>query len=103
MVDVKCPKCGKNFIPAPFHVYRITKKNGYIFYCSWTCYLHRNDKKKKGYHYKHVEQLTPEGKLVQTIIGTAEAAALIDGTQGGISKACKTGKIYKGFLWRYKE
>jgi hypothetical protein len=64
--------------------------------------LHRNDKKKKGYRYRIIEQLTPEGMLVRTIVGTAEAAAIIDGTQAGIGQACKTGKIYKGFLWRYK-
>ena len=34
-----CKKCGKNFIPAPEHIYR----KGSLFYCSWTCYLHRDD------------------------------------------------------------
>ena len=35
----KCRKCGKYFIPAPMHVYRVGSK----YYCSWTCYNHRND------------------------------------------------------------
>lgn len=35
----KCKKCGKIFIPAPMHIY----KQGSKWYCSWTCYNHRND------------------------------------------------------------
>lgn len=35
-----CKKCKKRFIAAPEHIYRVDHK----FYCSWTCYLHRNDK-----------------------------------------------------------
>lgn len=37
---VICPKCGKEFVPAPFHVY----KDGSKYYCKWTCFNHRNDK-----------------------------------------------------------
>lgn len=37
--EKKCKKCGKYFIAAPQHIYR----KGSLFYCSWTCYLHRND------------------------------------------------------------
>ena len=37
--EKRCKKCGKNFIPAPEHIYR----KGSLFYCSWTCYLHRDD------------------------------------------------------------
>lgn len=39
----KCRKCGKEFIPAPFHVY----KDGSKYYCTWTCYNHRKDKSDK--------------------------------------------------------
>lgn len=41
--EKKCKKCGKLFIAAPEHRYR----EGSKFYCSWTCYLHRNDKVEK--------------------------------------------------------
>lgn len=34
-----CAGCGKYFIAASQHIYRV----GTQFYCSWTCYLHRND------------------------------------------------------------
>ena len=100
MEELKCPGCGKGFIPAPYHVYRTSTK----IYCSWTCYNHRNDKKRdKKYHYKIVEQLTLEGKVINEIKGTAEAAALIDGTQNGIMRAVSEQKAYKGYLWRYKK
>lgn len=41
--EKKCRKCGKKFIPAPLHRYKDKSK----YYCSWTCYLHRNDKEVK--------------------------------------------------------
>ena len=37
----KCRKCGKKFIAAPLHIYRDQAK----WYCSWTCFNHRKDKK----------------------------------------------------------
>lgn len=39
----KCKKCGKRFIAAPEHRFHVGEK----FYCSWTCYLHRDDKVEK--------------------------------------------------------
>ena len=41
--EKKCRKCGKVFIPAPEHQFRVGK----AYYCKWTCYLHRNDKEAK--------------------------------------------------------
>ena len=34
--DAICPVCGKNYIPAPFHLYKIY---GHARVCSWTCQL----------------------------------------------------------------
>lgn len=34
--DAKCPVCGKNFVPAPFHVYK--NKKGKLV-CSYHCQL----------------------------------------------------------------
>lgn len=39
----KCRKCGKIFLPAPMHIYHVGSK----YYCSWTCYNHRNDLEAK--------------------------------------------------------
>lgn len=38
----RCPICGKEFIPAPYHAYKIDKKlpNGNVtkvLVCSWSC------------------------------------------------------------------
>lgn len=45
LVEKKCKKCGKIFVPAPLHRYR-DERSGY--YCSWTCYNHRKDPKTGG-------------------------------------------------------
>lgn len=37
---VICKKCGREFIPAPMHIF----KDRHKYYCKWTCYNHRNDK-----------------------------------------------------------
>ena len=42
-ITKKCRKCGKIFIPAPMHRYRDGHEQG-RWYCTWTCYNHRNDK-----------------------------------------------------------
>lgn len=40
---VKCKKCGKQFAPAPQHVYKDEGR----YYCTWTCFNHRKDDRKK--------------------------------------------------------
>lgn len=44
----KCKRCGKVFIPGAEHIYKSKKyKSRSIYYCSWTCYLHSEDKELK--------------------------------------------------------
>ena len=43
MRTVICEKCGKEFVPAPYHIYKDEGK----YYCKWTCYNHRNDTKEE--------------------------------------------------------
>lgn len=38
-----CPKCGQEFIVAAQHRYKAGKK----YYCTWTCFNHRNDPNAK--------------------------------------------------------
>lgn len=38
--EMTCKRCGKNFVPAVEHKFKVDTK----YYCSWTCYNHRNDK-----------------------------------------------------------
>lgn len=40
---VICAKCGREFIPAPQHIF----KAGGKYYCKWTCYNHRHDEQKE--------------------------------------------------------
>ncbi len=40
LVETKCPVCGKEFIPAPLHVYktRLSPAGGpVVLVCSWSC------------------------------------------------------------------
>lgn len=93
MIEVICPRCGKKFIRAPLHIYKDDKG----FYCSWTCYNHKEDKGRA------VEQYTKYGGLKRTFATVAKAAEAVDGTADGIRNACRKCAFYKGFLWRYKE
>lgn len=41
-----CPICGKNFIPAPEHIYKIREKGTYKLVCSWGC-VRKHEKREK--------------------------------------------------------
>ena len=41
--EKKCKKCGKTFFAGAEHRYKVWG----TYYCSWTCYNHRNDKEVK--------------------------------------------------------
>jgi hypothetical protein len=43
--EIKCPVCGKMFIPAPKHVYK--DRNRKIRVCSWKCVC-ESERLKKG-------------------------------------------------------
>ena len=38
----KCAGCGKEFVPAINHVYKEGKHGSAVWYCSWSCFNHRN-------------------------------------------------------------
>ena len=44
-----CGKCGREFIPAPQHVFKANGK----YYCKWTCYNHRKDNTKEEFAYEN--------------------------------------------------
>lgn len=98
-----CVRCGKT--QTSIHsldewVYR----DGRGFYCIWTCYNHRNDKKPKAQHPKSIPiiQYDKSGNVVKTFDSLVEAANHINGVAKSISRVCKTRTPYKGYLWRYK-
>lgn len=41
--EVKCCECGKNFIPAPQHRFRINGK----WFCKWSCYFKYEERKER--------------------------------------------------------
>ena len=45
ITEAICPRCGKIFCPAPYH--RFKDVTNHRYYCSWTCFNHRKDKKKE--------------------------------------------------------
>ncbi len=42
-IERKCAKCGKKFIAQQYHRFR----EGDTYYCTWTCYNHRDDGEPK--------------------------------------------------------
>lgn len=97
--EVHCKRCGKNFIPAPQHIYRDNRS----IYCSWTCYLHRNDNKKTAFKTKKVGQYTPCGDLIRIYESAKDASAITGYETKRIRMACLQRFIYFGYQWRYEE
>lgn len=118
-----CPVCGKEVFPTIYWVYKDTGG----WYCSWTCYRKSPHKKydadfdgvtqeydpnfggekvvkKRNSHlYKEIEQLTLDGELVATHRYSVDAMNAVGAKcEESVREACRTGKKYKGYLWRYK-
>lgn len=95
--DKQCARCGKRFIPT---------KPEYAWgeYCSYSCYLHRNNSKKI-LHGKPVEQLTDGGILIATFPSAVEAAKFIGIKKADNIRNCCNGKTKTsgGYVWRWKE
>ena len=99
MKELKCPLCGKNFIPAPQHIYRY---EGEVF-CSWTCYNHRSDRKPgKIRKVKKVELYSENGYLLKVFTSATAAAEKTGFDLKKIQNACREQSTYMGYLWRYK-
>ena len=99
--EVKCPKCGKMFIPAGQHAH--VDYRG--FYCKPTCWLHRSDditdERKVRKNTYAVQQYTREGELVATYESAAIAGDAMSCVASTIAEACRSGRPYHGFLWKY--
>lgn len=93
MREAKCARCGKIFYPT----YEYTYKDC----CSYTCYLHRDDKFKKS---RPVNKYAIDGTLVSKYPSAVEAGMsinIID--EECVRRACRSKTAYKGFLWRYAD
>lgn len=95
----KCSLCGKLFIPAPSHRYR-DKNKGTIF-CSWHCFNHRNDNKPST-TIKAVEKCLRSGEIVEIYVSARVAAEQNNTDALYIREACRSGRVFKGYIWRYK-
>lgn len=100
MHELKCPKCGKVFYRISIYNYVYNDEKG--FYCSWTCYNHRNDKIPKAKKWKSVELLSLDGSLLKTFTSATDAAGFTGFEVKKIQRACRERSVYQEYLWRYK-
>lgn len=100
MLEKVCEKCGKVFIPAPYHIYKDEKG----IYCSWTCYNHRNDSKPKtSRNIRKIELYSEHGYLLKVFTSATDAAEHTGYDATKIRDACREQKPYMGFIWKYRE
>lgn len=101
LLERKCPICGKNFIPAPEHIYRYRKQ----LFCKWTCYrsfLRQNEERPKNYHSRVVEMIDQSGAVLRTFESSRIAAESLGYKEDSIRACCrKETPFYKGYVWRY--
>ena len=99
--EKKCVKCGKMFIPASQHA--LVDSRG--AYCKPTCWIHRDDDRTDGRKVGRctyaVKQYTREGELVATYDSAAMAGDAMGCVPSTIAEACRSGRPYHGFLWKY--
>lgn len=96
LVTKICRYCGKEFVPAPQHALRDT----YGFYCKPTCFLHRDElKKKRG---KRVQMYRGD-ELLEVFKTSTAAAQWVAGEPKLVRDACRRGTKYKGYSWKYEE
>ena len=106
----KCETCGKIFIPAPEHRFKVDKGGKRVkWYCCWTCYIHREQAKRKG--TKRVLMIDDAGNIVREFESSriafeflhAENRISINGDDRYFVGAIEQGKKAYGYYWRYKE
>lgn len=97
-----CAKCGREFFPTPEHVYTAGKSPRKKYYCSWTCFNHRNERAKtKGYRCKAVGQYTLDGVFIRRFDSANKAAEFMGIAPETVRNACR-GKVKKPkFIWKY--
>lgn len=97
-----CVKCGKCFLPTFEYVFVTGGKNNKKYYCSWTCFNHRDEgAKTKGYRYKAVGQYTLDGVFIRRFDSANKAAEFTGISSEKIRNACR-GKVKKTkFIWKY--
>lgn len=95
-----CPVCGKEFYPAPMHVYKAGDKLA----CSYSCAVmyRRLAEEKPNRRSKTVAQYSMDGTLLATYLSVSKAqkstginsSCIADAARGVTASA-------GGFIWRY--
>jgi hypothetical protein len=99
-----CPRCGKGFVPAPQHVYRIKG----IPYCSYTCFIHEKESPRKkrvsSYIKKPVVVHTVGGEFVGEYENAKTASRAINVSASSIGDCLHGDRpSTKGYVITYKE
>ena len=104
MRSVVCKKCGKKFLPAVYHVYKDAGK----YYCSWHCYNHKDDGKKKRTR-SGVLMYDKDGVFLREFASSNEASMYLHGEGKAISSksiqlVCRGEQgSAGGYIFKYKE
>lgn len=98
-----CPRCKKEFVPAPMHAYI---HNGQR-YCTYTCLLHRSDGKKNTnpkYRTKPILLYNKDGELIKEYPSLKEATKACGFGAKTLSNLLKENKPTRnGNYFKYKE
>lgn len=96
----RCETCGKEFMPAPYHQYKIGLKK---YYCSYSCENSRQTN-KRGNKPRKVGQYTEDGQLIQIYDDAYAGAEAVFGNAKCIRYACIGQRAtYLGYVWKYEE
>ena len=103
--DATCPVCGKNYIPAPFHQYKIY---GGVRVCSWSCQLRGEREGIRVPHgaprVKPIMMFDMNGAFVREFLNSAEASKLLMISAESIRKCCRRQTAHAGgYVFRYRE
>lgn len=108
--DCKCPVCGKKFLPAPLHAYKINDRR---LVCSWSCVCEYRRRKEARGDYAGprsarrdvpILQLDKAGKLVRRWESINEAAGELNLSPYLIAKCCAGYSLsHKGFKWKFEK
>lgn len=97
LVELTCPVCGKTFVPAPEHAYKVDRKTVCSYHC--LCDWIKKNGKDKAYTQKNGRKYTKEFK--------AEAVRMVVEDGKHMSEVSKElGVSYNtlfGWVQRYKE
>lgn len=98
-----CPVCGKIFCLTSLEwaYKKYDSEEHIVYFCSWKC-LRKDEAESEAKRRKSktVDQLDLDGQLICTHDNIDDAVFAVNGSYSGITRACKLGKKYKGYLWR---